>query len=307
MRRRHPSEDMRGSRILRAGRRAVLGAALCSGVALAWAPAAGAQGVEPPARPGSPPAVVAPLQGLALQVVVRDGVGGERRATLRCRGDAVDATGFLAADPERACVDARRLAGFLTSRPARLRFCIDLYGGPQTARVAGHVGVRSIDRRFSRRNGCAIEDWNRVAPLLGEARPPAPPVPPATRPELVEYRRSGGIAGFDDRLTVYRDGSATLERVRGSSGRYRVGAEDLRALEQALEAARFPELRPEYLPDTPIADGFGHTITYRGRTVRTADGGVPARLEPVLRALSEPSPRRRSAPVETRPYRDRAR
>lgn len=54
-----------------------------------------------------------------------------------------------------------------TWRPVPVdRACTELFGGPQTARVTGVVGGRRLDARFSRRNGCEIERWDALAPLL---------------------------------------------------------------------------------------------------------------------------------------------
>jgi hypothetical protein len=44
--------------------------------------------------------------------------------------------------------------------------CTQIYGGPQEARVAGVVRGREFDASFSRTNGCEIDRWDRLAPLL---------------------------------------------------------------------------------------------------------------------------------------------
>jgi outer membrane lipoprotein SlyB len=46
------------------------------------------------------------------------------------------------------------------------RACTQVYGGPQTARVAGTVAGRGIDADFSRVNGCEIGRWDQIAALL---------------------------------------------------------------------------------------------------------------------------------------------
>jgi hypothetical protein len=63
---------------------------------------------------------------------------------------------------------------------------------------------------------------------------------------------------------------------------FHLPAADLGELEDALEAANFPALKSEYLPQFPVSDGFTYTLTHRGKTVVTADGAVPAALaEPI--------------------------
>ena len=60
--------------------------------------------------------------------------------------------------------------------------CTEIYGGPQTARVYGTIDGRGIDADFSRVNGCAIERWDSVSPLLEAVGAPV---------MRVWFRRSG--------------------------------------------------------------------------------------------------------------------
>ena len=113
----------------------------------------------------SPPAV-------SLVVTGDDGAGHSQGAHLTCRGTLASATGFLRPRPVTACAAARRLAVFLASRPRLDRLCTQIYGGASRAWVRGRVGSRSADRRFSRRDGCEIADWDLARVLL--PRPAAP-------------------------------------------------------------------------------------------------------------------------------------
>jgi hypothetical protein len=69
----------------------------------------------------------------------------------------------------KACAAAARL------RPADLEpvpddvACTELYGGPQTATIAGTLDRERVDARFSREDGCEIARWEKVAPLLEAA------------------------------------------------------------------------------------------------------------------------------------------
>lgn len=107
-----------------------------------------------------------PRPDASLRVTVHDGKGSSRKATLTCRAKS-SATGFLRDAPASHCRTARRLARFLAAPPDPRRACAELYGGPQTARVRGKVGARSIDRGFNRADGCGIDDWHRARDLLG--------------------------------------------------------------------------------------------------------------------------------------------
>jgi hypothetical protein len=48
--------------------------------------------------------------------------------------------------------------------------CTQLFGGPQTASIKGTLRGEEVDATFSRRDGCEIARWERVAPLLEEVR-----------------------------------------------------------------------------------------------------------------------------------------
>lgn len=81
-------------------------------------------------------------------------------ATLTCdpvggthpRADAACAA--LAADPDALGPVAGDVA------------CTQIYGGPETAEVTGSFRGEPVDARFNRTNGCEIDRWERLLPLL---------------------------------------------------------------------------------------------------------------------------------------------
>lgn len=227
------------------------------------------------AGPGSSPG-----QLVALRFTVSDAPGAPpRTATLRCLGTRMSATGYLSGAPAEACERVRRLATFLAGAPDPDRICTQVFAGPEMAAVRGVIGGRLVRRAFSRRNGCEIADWDRMGSLLGLGT-----IGPGER--LVDYQRTGGIAGLDDRLTVLRTGLAVRTQ-RGSQPRvFHVPPDDLADLRVALAAADFPSLAPSYLPPVPIPDAFSYEIRHQGRTVVTTDGAVPARLEHAIAVLN---------------------
>jgi hypothetical protein len=216
---------------------------------------------------------------VALRLSVTDAPGATpQTATLRCRGSRAVAGGYLSSVPAEACRQARDLAEFLLSTPDPDRICTAIFGGEQTAEVTGSVDGRPVQRAFSRRDGCAIADWDRMGLLLDAAMSPSR--------LLVAYHRTGGFAGLDDRLSVARSGLAIHTARDGTAQVFRLSATDLDELADALEAANFPALEDEYLPPFPISDGFRYTLTHRGKTVVTADGAVPAALEAPIAVLN---------------------
>ncbi len=146
----------------RARRRTAAAALPCAASLLAVAVLTSAPGTAAPAA--------TPKPSVSLRITASDGDGRASPARLTCRGDVATSTGYLRYRPVTACRQARKIAAFLASRPITTRPCTQEYGGPQTARVRGTIGSRSIDRRFARRNGCEIADWARAGALLPRLR-----------------------------------------------------------------------------------------------------------------------------------------
>jgi hypothetical protein len=227
------------------------------------------------ASPGTAPAAV-----VALKLSVTDAPGATPRpATLTCLGTWANATGYLRGTPEEGCRQAGRLARWLLSPPDPERVCTQVFGGPQTATVDGAINGRRIPRAFSRTDGCELADWDQMGLLL------APTAINSSR-QLVDYHRSGGIAGLEDRLTISPNGVGVHTPRSGVPRIFRVPPAALADLERALETADFQSLDPAYLPSPPIADAFTYTITHLGATVVTSDGTVPAALAPVIAELN---------------------
>lgn len=114
----------------------------------------------------------------------------------------------------------------------------------------------------------------------------ATPSPVAQPSEvLVEYRRSGGLIGADDRLVIRLNG-LTTRATRGGRQEFTLPEATLAQLTAALERADFPALRERYEPKSDGADRFGYTVIYQGKTVRATDDAVPATLQPALQLLN---------------------
>lgn len=108
----------------------------------------------------------------------------------------------------------------------------------------------------------------------------------APQRSLVDYRRTGGIAGVDVRLVVQNDGRATL--TTGRLGPPRGGtlpSRFMKELRSTLARADFGQLKGSYTPDRPVYDGFTYAISHDGRTVEASDFAVPRQLQPLIDAL----------------------
>jgi len=129
---------------------------------------------------------------------------------------------------------------------------------------------------------------------------------------LVSYRRSGGMAGADDRLVVYADGGYRLSGRRVPTRSGILAATDLAELRRVAAEAHIARLAGPSgasaggLPATSTAsagtssraetdnngatapgDAFRYEVTYEGHVTGAVDGAVPPSLEPLLSVLAE--------------------
>ena len=111
---------------------------------------------------------------------------------------------------------------------------------------------------------------------------------------LLEYQRSGGIAGQTVRLVVQDDGSAQLFQ-RTDTTTVTVPQDTLAQLKQVIEGIKFDTLREEYQPPAAErgADRFEYVIACRGRRVKMHEGSVPPDLQPLIDLLNGVVRRRR--------------
>ena len=73
-----------------------------------------------------------------------------------------------------ACAHLDGLADPFAPIPAD-QMCSQIYGGPQTAHVTGRWRGAPVDLRLSRVDGCRVEQWNSLGPLLPGPVGAAPP------------------------------------------------------------------------------------------------------------------------------------
>lgn len=112
------------------------------------------------------------------------------------------------------------------------------------------------------------------------------PVPDPAEPTLlVDYQRTGGIAGMNDRLVIF-DNGAGLVSSRTTSREIQLNTSDLEQISMVFSAAHFTELEGNYTSPRGGADFMQYSIRYQGRTVNTEDTAIPPALEPVIEELN---------------------
>lgn len=108
------------------------------------------------------------------------------------------------------------------------------------------------------------------------------PVPNPAEPTLfVDYQRSGGIAGVNDRLVVFDNGAALVSS-RTISREIQLNRSELEQIARVFEAAQFTAFEGNYTSSRAGADFMQYSISYKGKTINTEDTAIPPALEPVI-------------------------
>jgi hypothetical protein len=109
--------------------------------------------------------------------------------------------------------------------------------------------------------------------------------PPVSRPAapavFLDYYRTGGVAGFDDRLVVFDNGAAVVATKAGSR-EIVLNSSEMNTVSDLFSAARFPMLQNNYPAPRGGADLVHYSVSYHGKTVTTEDSAIPPGLDPIL-------------------------
>ncbi len=121
-----------------------------------------------------------------------------------------------------------------------------------------------------------------VSGCLGGRESPQPAEEPPVI--LVDYQRTGGFAGFDDRVVIFDNGVA-LVSTKTSITEITLSQEDLGRIRELFAAARFGELEAQYTSARESADLLQYSITYKGKIVQTEDTVIPPQVLPVIEEM----------------------
>lgn len=113
-----------------------------------------------------------------------------------------------------------------------------------------------------------------------------PSVSRATPPAiLVDYLRTGGVAGLDERLVVFDNGVAAFSG-KDVNKEIPINRTELETLSSLFDQAQFSMLENNYTSHRHGADFIHYTISYHGKTVNTEDSAVPPALQPLIDELN---------------------
>ena len=117
---------------------------------------------------------------------------------------------------------------------------------------------------------------------LGAKPMPAPN--PANPTLFVDYQRTGGIAGVNDRLVIF-DNGVGLVSSRTASREILLNQSDLKQISAIFEGGQFHALDGNFTSRYGGADLMQYSINYQGKTVITEDTAIPPPLEPVIKEM----------------------
>ena len=110
---------------------------------------------------------------------------------------------------------------------------------------------------------------------------PNPKVPEV----LVDYSRSGGIAGFNDRLVIFDNGIALISS-KTINSEVDLNQTDIDNIIILFNQAQFSQMEGNYSARAGSVDLIKYSISYENKTVNTEDTAIPPLLKPVITELN---------------------
>ena len=102
---------------------------------------------------------------------------------------------------------------------------------------------------------------------------------------FVDYQRTGGIAGFNDRLVIF-DNGVTLISSRAVNTEGHLNQTDLERIGNRFSESKFSSMDGNYTSRRGGADLMQYTISFGGKTVHTEDTAIPPALQPIIEEMN---------------------
>ena len=102
---------------------------------------------------------------------------------------------------------------------------------------------------------------------------------------LVDYYRTGGIAGFNDRLVIFDNGIALVSS-KTINSEVDLNQTDIDNIIILFNQAQFSQLEGNYSARPGSVDLIKYSISYENKTVNTEDTAIPPSLKPVFAELN---------------------
>ena len=101
---------------------------------------------------------------------------------------------------------------------------------------------------------------------------------------IIDYHRSGGPSGLDDRLVIFNNGAAIVSTRTGSKEMV-LNTTDVVRISDLFNQTGFSLLQDNY-PAHHAGDNLvQYSLTFQNKTVTTEENGYPELLKPVIEEL----------------------
>ncbi len=131
--------------------------------------------------------------------------------------------------------------------------------------------------------GLLILVMGMVAGCLGSKTPPVSrPHAPAV---LVDYYRTGGFAGFNDRLVIFDNGIAVVSS-RSVNHEITLNQTELMHIAEIFNTSQFRILEGNYSARPGSNDLIKYSVRYQNKTVNADDTALPSALQPAIDELN---------------------
>jgi hypothetical protein len=122
-----------------------------------------------------------------------------------------------------------------------------------------------------------------VSGCLGSKTPPIshPPAPAV----LVDYYRTGGFAGFNDRLVIFDNGVAVVSG-KNVNREIQLNKSGIDRINSIFNESQFSMLEENYTARHGSVDLIKYSISYHSKTVIAEDSAFPPSLLPVIDELN---------------------
>ncbi len=143
------------------------------------------------------------------------------------------------------------------------------------------IGFTAIEEQ----NMASIHMWGTIITITGTT--PISQDGTYKKGVLVDYKRTGGFAGFDDHLTVYENGAAVVTTKNGGY-RSTLSSKELNNLIALFESSGFKSVNQIDLPMIKVSgnDFFFYSIEFRGHKIEAIEYAFPDTLDPVIQGLN---------------------
>ena len=131
--------------------------------------------------------------------------------------------------------------------------------------------------------GLLIIAMGMVSGCLGSKTPPVSR--PSTPSVLVDYYRTGGFAGFNDRLVIFDNGIAVISG-KTVNHEIELNQTDLNRIVMIFNTSQFTKFDGNYSARPGSVDLIKYSIRYQNKTVNVEDTAIPSLLQPVIDELN---------------------